>query len=75
MANVTIRGIEDEVIARFRRRAAAAGRSLEEELRRVLRRAASLDRERSRAWIDDHKLVGPPDADIVELIREGRDSR
>ncbi len=40
MGQVLVRNLEDEVVETFRRRAEAGGRSLEQELREVLRSAA-----------------------------------
>ena len=41
MAQFVVRDIEDTVKARLRRRAAANGHSMEEEVRQILRRAAN----------------------------------
>jgi plasmid stability protein len=49
MADVTIRKLDDWVVASFRARAKQAGRSLEEELRQFLTEAA---RERRRRFAD-----------------------
>lgn len=75
MASVTIRNIDEHVLQRLRGRAARAGRSLEEELRRLLRRAANVDRDVFLDWVDCHRLTVPPDTDIVELIAQERSAR
>jgi plasmid stability protein len=49
MGHVLIRDIEDEVIETHRRRADMAGRSLEEELRRIMRTTAKPTKEELRA--------------------------
>jgi len=41
MAQVVVRGIEDDVKARLKQRAARHGRSMEEEVRQVLREAVA----------------------------------
>lgn len=51
MAQVLIRGLDDEVVERLRDRARAGGRSLESELRIILNRAASW-----RGW-DESRIV------------------
>lgn len=43
MAKLTVRGIEDEVKARLKRRAARHARSMEEEVREILRNAVKDD--------------------------------
>ena len=47
MASITIRNLDDDIRTRLRVRAAGNGRSMEEEVRRILRRAAGRA-ERSR---------------------------
>lgn len=79
MAQVLVRDLPEETVARLKARAAAKGRSLEAELREILDRAARSDKEealvemrqiraRSRPW-----QPGEPTA--AEMIREDRDSR
>jgi plasmid stability protein len=47
MAQLVVRGVEDDVKARLRRRAKRHGRSMEEEVRHILRNAVKEDvRER-----------------------------
>lgn len=41
MAQFVVRGLEDEVKARLKRRAVRHGRSMEEEIRHILRNAAT----------------------------------
>ena len=43
MANITIHNLDDEVEARLRLRAVAHGRSMEEEVRVILRQAVEAD--------------------------------
>lgn len=83
MAQVLVRDLPEETVARLKQRAADAGRSLEAELRDILNQAAqpsheqrkrealaALDaiRARSRPW-----QPGEPTA--ADMIREDRDSR
>lgn len=67
MAQVLIRQIEDDVVARLKARAARNGRSLESELRAVLVEASSDVREEIDAV---RKLFGPKRLpDSSELVR------
>jgi antitoxin FitA len=83
MAQVLVRDLPEETVARLKEKAAEAGRSLEAELRDILNRAAQpsheerkrealavLDavRAKSRPW-----QPGEPTA--AEMIREDRDTR
>lgn len=79
MAQVLVRNLEDEVVERLKARAAAAGRSLEAELRDIVTAAAkpskaetlrALARIRSRV-----RQPGPGEPNVVDMIREDRDSR
>ena len=47
MASITIRNLDDDIRTRLRVRSAGNGRSMEEEVRRILRRAVGRE-ERSR---------------------------
>jgi plasmid stability protein len=51
MASLTIRNIPDEAKRRFRQRAAAHGRSMEEEARQLIVAAASEQAEKARKSI------------------------
>ena len=75
MGQLTVRDLDDEVIARLRARAAANGRSLEAEHRALLEEAAGIGGEdfataaaRLRA-----ELSGRPHSDSADLIRLDRD--
>jgi len=72
MASVTIRNLDEAVLVRLRRRAVASGRSLEEELRRIMRRAADVDRDDFLAWVDVHRIAVPSGVDVVDVVRRGR---
>ena len=81
MGQVIVRNLDDEVIATHRRRAKARGVSLEQELRDVLRRAAtptSEERLRRAAEIAALTPALPPGRERTPaeiLIREGREAR
>jgi plasmid stability protein len=79
MAQVLIRGLDEAVVATYRRRAAAHGRSLEAELREVLTTAAQ---SRKREALDliagiraGQRPLQPGEPTVVEMIREDRDTR
>ncbi|RIK86176.1 MAG: hypothetical protein DCC67_03115 [Planctomycetota bacterium] len=73
MADLLIRGLDDEVVQRLKKRAKLAGRSLQSETKSILERAAgrSLDESLKVAarW---RRKLGPRTTDSVELLREDR---
>ena len=78
MANVSVRNLDDDLLARLKRRAARHGRSAEAEIREILRRALRSENELSfediaaelRALTSGRKHTP---AEILQ--REGRDER
>ncbi len=76
MASVTIRNLDDEVVAALKRRAKANNRSLEAELRMVLdREVRGQTTEDFLALADRIAAMTPkdrPQTDSVELLREDR---
>ncbi len=80
MGEVTIRDLDDQVIASFAARAAEAGRSLEAEMRAALEQAAGR-RDRAALIEEVNRIaarIGPMPPDwpgSTALIREDRDSR
>jgi plasmid stability protein len=82
MTQLTIRRLNQSVIDGLKKRAAAAGRSMEEEARTILSEAIVDDQlERQRAWADRmkakrHELFGDKVfSDSTEIIRRMRDDR
>lgn len=77
MAQMTIRNIDDAVMQALRRRAAAAGRSTEEEARRALAMATGVDRDGARARLAQvRSMLGRHEDRLAEdLVREMRDER
>lgn len=79
MADVQIRELPEPVIAMFRARAAAAGRSVEEELRLLLIEAASRSRQdmvaELRAFRETVRREYGELSDSTEGIRQDRESR
>jgi plasmid stability protein len=75
MAQVLVRNLPDDVVARLKARAARARRSLEQELRLILIDAARAGREEVLADMDRIRAMTPnvPQTDSAELIREDRD--
>ena len=78
MASMSIRNLDDELVARLKRRAARHGHSAEAEVREILRQSLSADEEVSfddlaaelRALTEGRKHTP-----AEELQREGRDER
>ena len=78
MATVTIRKLDEEVLARLNRREKAHDRSLEGELRAILvREAARPTPAELRAMADRLTAMTParPQTDAALLVRELRDER
>jgi plasmid stability protein len=78
MADVLIRDVPEQVLAALERRAAANGRSLQQELLWLLEVTADeLDREVAMGAADAIRerlsLTGREFSDSTELIREDRD--
>ena len=77
MANLTIRNLDDEVVAKLKAQAKAHHRSLEAELRTLLSEAAARpSREEFREIAARIRATTPdvPETDSTLLIREDRDS-
>jgi plasmid stability protein len=78
MPQLTVRGVDEDLVRRLRVRAAQHGRSGEEEHRRILE--AALRPERADFWEKAARLRAElagrgADIDSAELIREERDRR
>jgi len=75
MAQVIVRNLPDDVVARLKARAASRRRSLEQELRDILSEAARPSREEILADFDRIRAMTPkvPQTYSAELIREERD--
>lgn len=74
MAQVLVRGLPEDVVARLRARARSEGRSLEAHLRVVLTEASRVDRPRLIGLADRiaAETAHLQHTDAVELIRELR---
>ncbi len=77
MANLTIRNVDDHVVERLKKKAKDNGRSLEAELRELLKQAANRKSpEELLALADRIAAMTPADVkqtDSAELLREDRD--
>jgi len=68
MASITIRNIDDEVKSKLRVRAAMNNRSMEEEVRVILKEATSQSHEKQRSLVDiAREAVEPYNGFEVEL--------
>ena len=77
-ANLHVRNVDEEIIARLKRRAARHGRSAEAEHREILRSALQGDDDRSfaeRAAELRERTKGRQHTPSEVLLREGRDER
>jgi plasmid stability protein len=77
MANLLIRDLDAEVLARLKAAAKNHGRSLQGEIHDALERAATSSladtRRLSARWLK--RLRGSSPSDSTRLIREGRNAR
>ncbi len=76
MGQVLVRGLDEAVVERLKRRAEGHNRSLEAELRDVLEQASrQVDVATARGLADRIRLrlEGRPHADSAGMIREDRD--
>jgi antitoxin FitA len=77
MAQVIVRNLDEQVVSSLKIKAELHGRSLEQELREILKSAAELSPEEKLALIDRIQAMQkrPLEDDSADLIREDRDSR
>jgi plasmid stability protein len=76
MAQITIRQLDDALVARLRKRAAASGRSMEQEVREILAAACAgqpevVARLRQRRASYGGRIF----SDSADIVREMRDQR
>jgi plasmid stability protein len=74
MGNVLIRNLDDDVIARLKRRALEQGTSFEAVARGLLTEGSRQSRAESLAWARANAAAQPPQtSDSTEFIRTWRD--
>ena len=82
MAQIVVRGIDDEVMRRFKERAKQQGKSAEQAVRELI--AKTVEEEHAQSdWFrraeafraEMLRKYGPEQVDSADLIREDRDSR
>jgi plasmid stability protein len=78
MGSILVRGLDPKTLERLKARARLNGRSLQQEVKALLERAAETltmgeARGLSARWM--HRLGGRSFSDSAPLIREDRDSR
>lgn len=77
MAQILVRGLDDELVERLKNRARQERRSLQAEVKLILEQAARLDMKSARELAEAIRksFKGRRFEDSVRLIREDRDSR
>ena len=78
MGSILVRGLHQKTIGRLKERARSNGRSLQQEVKALLERAADTLTMREARRLSDQwrrRLGGRPMSDSAQLIREDRDSR
>ena len=78
MAQLIVRNLDDELVARLKQRAAEHGRSAEAEHREILRQAL-IEEPRRSFWELAEQVraltAGRPQTPAEDLLREGREER
>jgi plasmid stability protein len=78
MGAILVRGLDQRTVERLKERARLNGRSLQQEVKALLERAAETLTMREARRVSDQwrrRLGGRPMSDSVRWIREDRDSR
>jgi plasmid stability protein len=76
MVDILVRNVDDTVAAQLKKKAKAAGKSVNDIAREALRAAAKPSKEEIWAEIDRvRKRIGKISSDSTADIREDRDSR
>jgi len=75
MAQILVRGLDESVVARLRKRARREGHSLQSEVRSILEQAARVDAESALRLADRirSRFKGREFDDSAELIHEDRE--
>jgi plasmid stability protein len=74
MADILVRGVSDEAVARLKERAKSAGRSLQNETKLILERAAGYNLEESlKTAANWRKKLGTRSTNSAKALREDRD--
>ena len=72
MAELVIKDVDDATLEKLAKQAEAFGRSLQDELKLILDRAAHFAEVRKSAADLRNKLAGRQHSDSVDLLREDR---
>jgi plasmid stability protein len=78
VSSIVVRGLDQKTIERLKERARLNGRSLHQEVKTLLERAANALPMREARWVSEgwrRRLDGRSFSDSTPLIREDRDSR
>jgi len=78
MPQILVRGLDEKTVRRLKERARTSGRSLQQEVKDILERAATtltMSEAGRRADTWRRRLAGRWFSDSAKLIREDRDSR
>ncbi len=78
MPEILVRGLDQKTVKRLKQRAKISGRSLQQEVRDILERAATtltMEEARRLSEMWHRRLAGRSFSDSAELIREDRDTR
>jgi plasmid stability protein len=76
--SILVRGLDPRTVQRLKERARANGRSLQQEMREILDRAAKVLTMREAGWLSERwrrRLSRRSFSDSTRLIRDDRDPR
>jgi len=76
--SILVRELDPWTVQRLKARARINGRSLQQEIKEILQRAAEMFTMREARWLSErwrHRLSRRSFSDSAQLIREDRDSR
>lgn len=82
MAQIVVRGIDDELMAQFKEQVRARGKSTEQAVRELIEHSVRANRPRTE-WLKEADIFrerllqqyGESEISAAEMIREDRDSR
>ena len=77
MPEILVRGLDPTTVKRLKERARLRGRSLQQEVKDILERAATtltMEEARRVSAIWHRRLAGQPFSDSAALVREDRDA-
>lgn len=75
MAEILVRDLDPEIVARLKTRARLHGRSLQKEIKLILEESTPVDIRQAAKWMESwqERLAGRSFADSAEQLRQDRE--